>query len=131
MQNTSEKLDYRYCCASHPSHRKESFSRLNWKVGQNRKNMIAISASSAVRTKKSRFASKLRIVSFFCNRQGGRVTPGPLPCMRHWGPSQRLSAWGTQKHRNHLRDLQRWRYCGDWTSPGIKPQTFHTDSLCG
>ena len=45
-QNTSEKLDYQYCCILH---RNESFARLNQKVGSNRKNMIAISASSARR----------------------------------------------------------------------------------
>ena len=30
----------------------------------------------------------------------GLLTPDPLSCARHWDPSPRLSAWGTQKRRS-------------------------------
>ena len=60
-QNTSEKLDHRNSCISHCN---ESFSRLNQKVGQNRKKQHD-SKIGKLCTKKSRYVSKLRKISFF------------------------------------------------------------------
>ena len=62
-QNTSKKLDFRIVA----SHRNDSFSRLNWKVGQNKKKHD--SNCCKLRTRKSRFFKK-KMVSFFCGRQG-------------------------------------------------------------
>ena len=44
-------------------------------------------------------------------------------------PSPRLSAWATQLRRNVATVANRWRYCADWTGPGIEPQTSRTDSV--
>ena len=68
-QNTSEKLDYRYCCIWHPTHLNERLSRFKLEDGQHRKNMMAISASSA-RRKVGSFQNQERF-HFFCNCQGG------------------------------------------------------------
>ena len=62
-----------------------------------------------LRTKKSRFVSKLRKVSFFPQSPRGGLTPDPLPCIHHWGPSPRLSAWWTQKRCSGGEPLQWWR----------------------
>ena len=121
-QNTSEKLDYRYCCISHLTHRNESFSRLNQKVGQNRKNR-AISA----RRKVHLFQNQERFL-FFCNRQGGGVDPRPPPLHTPLGPIFLDLAPG--EHRNIAAVASRCRHCADLTSLEIKPQTFRTDSLC-
>ena len=50
-------------------------------------------------------------------------------CNELRGPSPRLSAWATQFRRNIATVASRWRHCVDFTGPGIKPQTYRTDSV--
>ena len=76
-QNTSEKLDYRYCCISHPTHRKKRFLKVKLESWTEQKKHD--SDFDQLRMKKSRFVSKLRKVLFFLQLSMGGLTPGPFP----------------------------------------------------
>ena len=75
---TSEKLDYRYCCIWHPMHLNERLSRFKLERWTEQKKHDG--NFGQLRTKKSRFVSKLKKVSFFLHssREGGDSRLPPL-----------------------------------------------------